>query len=89
VNSDLGGMKHLSTAVQTFDQTQHRVSNICRRFIMKSKYLAMVGIKLDHSRNVPLNFVLFCFFCKRNPKYFARTSKHHVILLYHIRQVLR
>ena len=32
VNSDLRGMKHLSTAVQKSDQTQHRASNICRRF---------------------------------------------------------
>jgi len=32
VNYDLRGMKHLSTAVQKFDQTQHRASSICRKF---------------------------------------------------------
>ena len=57
VNSDLRGMKHLSTAVQKFDQTQHRASSICRRFNHEQIF--------GHGRNKAWSFkklaIEFCF----------------------------
>ena len=84
VNFDHRGMKHLSTVVQNLTKLNTEQTAYVEGLIM-NKYLAMVGIKLDHSRNLLLKFAFY----KRKPKYFARTSKHHVILLYHIRQLLR
>ena len=85
VSFDLGSMKNLSTGVTKLDQTQHKVRGICGRFLscMNTYGLGRFLYIIQGTC-----YFEFCF-VKINPKYFARMSKSHVILLYLIRQLLR
>ena len=82
---DLGSIKHLSTGVTKLNQTQHKVRGICGKFLS-------CMIIYGHGRYLYVIqgtcYSVF-YFCKIIPKYFARMSKRHVILLYLIRQLLR